>query len=168
MANDASERPPEDVAVFVCSSDSRRDVVDQTLPALKKFWPDCPWPIYVGLNTIARPLILGSPIFASPSEWCREFSTQLSEIRQPYVLLVLDDFLLEAPVNQMRLSKLVQEAIRLRLDYLRLVPLGRSLVSRLGGRRPPSLSADIERVPSRHPFYCAMQVAICKRHLATV
>ena len=163
MTNETSERPLEDMAVFVCSSDSRRDVVDQTLPALKKFWPDCPWPIYIGLNTITRPLTLGSAILAPPSEWHGEFSIQLSQISQSYVLVVLDDFLFGEPVNQLRVSKLVQEAMRLQLDYFRLVPLGRSLASRLGGRRTSRLSANIEQVPSRHPFYCAMQVAIWRR-----
>jgi hypothetical protein len=166
MTNATGETPLSDMAVFVCSSDSRRDVVDQTLPALKKFWPDCPWPIYIGLNTIARPLPLGTEILALPSQWQREFLTQLCQITQRYVLVALDDFLFEAPVNQLRVAGLFQEAMRLQLDYLRLVPLGRSLVSRLGANSTARLSADVERVPSRHPFYCAMQVAIwCKSHL---
>jgi len=161
--NETSGLSPERVAVFICSSDSRRDILDQTLPALEMFWSDCPWPIYIGLNTIVRPLTLGSAILAPPSEWYREFATQLSQIDEEYILLALDDFLFEASINQTCLNELFLESKRLQLDYLRLVPLGRSLASRLGGKRTSHLSSEIERLPCQHPFYCALQVAIWRK-----
>lgn len=46
---------------------------------------------------------------------------------------MLDDFLIQAPVDDDRLAHLVESAVRLNLDYLRLVPLGRSLLARATG-----------------------------------
>ena len=163
MGSDMKVSDAMGVAVFVCSSDNRRDVVDQTLPALVKFWPTCPWPILIGLNTNEPPVMFGSAILSPPSEWRREFANQLDQIAEPYLLLILDDFLIEAPVDQRRLSDLAREVVSLGLDYLRLVPLGRSLAARVKGKAVPRLSDRIERVPSRHPFYCAMQAAIWRK-----
>lgn len=163
MIGGAGKRQDTGVAVFICSSDSRRDVLDRMLPAVQKFWPDCPWPVYVGLNAGDPPLLLGSPILARPSEWHRECWIELAQLSESHLLLLLDDFLFEAPVDQRRLSNLVEDAERLNLDYLRLVPLGRSLAARLAGRTPSLLSAGIEQISRQHPFYCGMQVAIWRK-----
>ena len=160
---------PSHVAVFVCSSDSRRDVVDRVLPSILKFWPDCPYPIYVGLNTCDRPLLHGTPILASPSEWCSEFSSQLAHLEEDYLIVILDDFLIRRPVDQMRMEKLVQQALTLNLTYLRLLPLGRSLPARLVSWRPPERVPGIERIRERRPFYSALQIAIWRKdHLQTM
>jgi hypothetical protein len=154
------------VAVFICSSDNRRDVLDRVLPSVAKFWPDRPYPLYVGLNSLDRPLPIGAPRLAPPSEWHRECSVQLAQIAADYVIVVLDDFLIRAPVDQARLGELVDAAVTLDLAYLRLLPLGRSLPARLIGWRPPELKSGIERIRAHHPFYSGLQIAIWrKQHL---
>lgn len=157
------------VAVFICGSDSRIDVLERTLPAVRKFWPACRYPIYVGLNSCNRPLPVGSPILAPPSEWRREFAQQLAQIDHDHVLVLLDDFLIQAHVDQERLGRLVDAAVRLKLDYLRLIPLGRSLFARAMGWRPTEIAPGIQRIGDEHPFYSALQIAIWrKRHLLSM
>jgi hypothetical protein len=162
-------RSNPDVAVFVCSSDNRIDILERTLPAVQKFWPTCRYPIHVGLNSCSRPLPVGTSAIAAPSEWRREFDQQLTQIDQDYVIVMLDDFLIQAPVNDDRLAHLVASTVRLNLDYLRLVPLGRSLLARATGRQPIEVAPGIQRVRDRHPFYSALQIAIWrKRHLQSM
>lgn len=157
------------VAVFICSSDNRRDVLDRILPCVAKFWPNCPYPIYVGLNSYDRSLPIGTPILAPASQWHRECSLQLAQLAEDYLILVLDDFLIGAPVDQARLADLVEKAVTLNLAYLRLVPLGRSLPARLTGRRPPELKPGIERIRAHRPFYSGLQIAIWRRkHLLSM
>jgi len=151
------------IAVLICSSDSRRDVVDRVLPSVLKFWPDCPYPIYVGLNSLDRPLPAGIPVLALASEWCRECALQLAQIAEDYLIVILDDFLIRAPVRQVRLANLVEDALASNLAYLRLVPLGRSLLARLTGWRSSELKPGIERVRANHPFYSGLQIAIWRR-----
>lgn len=154
------------VAVFICSSDNRRDVLDRVLPSVAKFWPDRPYPLYVGLNSLNRPLPIGTPILAPPSQWHHECSLQLAQIAADYVIVVLDDFLIRAPVDQARLAELVEDAVTLDLAYLRLLPLGRSLPARLTGWRPSELKPGIKRIRPHHPFYSGLQIAIWrKQHL---
>jgi hypothetical protein len=155
-----------DPAVFICSSDSRYDVLKRILPSVLKFWTDRPYPLYAGMNTAWElpPQVL--PVLAPASHWQQEFSAQLGQIPEAYVLVLLDDFLLHTAVDQPRMAHLVRHAITLDLPYLRLVPLGRSLVARLTGRRPTQLSADLEHIPANHPFYCGLQATLWrKQHL---
>jgi hypothetical protein len=157
------------VAVFICSSDSRFDILERTLPSVRKFWPGCAYPIYVGLNSRAPTLPVGVPIIAPPSEWRREFSQQLMQVELDYVIVLLDDFLIQASVDQDRLTRLVESAVRLELDYLRLVPLGRSLLARATGRHPLEIAPGLQRIRERHPFYSALQIAIWRKdHLLSM
>jgi len=165
----SSSRELPAVAVFVCSSDNRLDILDRTLPSVQKFWPECRYPIYVGLNSFHRTLPVGTPLIAAPSEWRREFGQQLRQIDPDFVIVLLDDFLIQAPVNDARLAHLCEMAVRMNLDYLRLVPLGRSLLARATGRQPVEAGPGIQRVRECHPFYSALQIAIWrKRHLLTM
>src|SRR5882724_7396339 len=87
-------------AVFVSSTDTRRDVLDLVLLSLQKFWPDRPYPLYVGLNTITRPLSLGTPLLATRSAWHQECLQQLAQLPEVYLIVMLDDFLLRKHVDQ--------------------------------------------------------------------
>lgn len=158
-----------DVAVFICSADSRRDVLERVLPSVAKFWADCPYPIHIGLNSPGPPLPIGRPVFAPAAGWRHELTTQLRQIEQTHLIVLLDDFLLRAPVNQARLAGLVGDAIGLQLPYLRLIPMGRSLLGRISARRPPGPHPGIERIRARHPFYSGLQIAIWRKaHLSSL
>ena len=150
-------------AVFICSADSRRDVLERILLSVKKFWPDCPYPIYVGLNTDGKPLPIGVPLLAEPSEWHSEFAKQLAQLRERYLIVLLDDFLLCACVNQLRVSELVNISTALNLDYVRLVPLGRSLLARLTGKHLHQMARGVEQIQLGHPFYSALQIALWRK-----
>ena len=151
------------VAAFICSADTRRDVLDRTLLSVMKFWPNCPYPLYVGLNTAGQPLPTGVPVLARPSEWHSEFALQLAQMQDQYVIVILDDFLLCVPVDQGRVSKLVNITVTLNLDYLRLVPLGRSLLARVIGKRHSQVAQGVEQLQLSHPFYSALQIAIWRK-----
>lgn len=157
------------VAVFVCGSDSRIDILERTLPAVQKFWPACRYSIYVGLNSCSRALPVGRPVIAPPSDWRREFGQQLTQIDHDRLIVMLDDFLIQAPVVQDRLASLVENAVRMNLDYLRLIPMGRSLPARAVGWQPSEISPGIQRIRERHPFYSALQIAIWRKsHLLSM
>ena len=151
------------VAVFVCSSDNRWDVLERVLPSIPKFWPDCPYPIYVGLNSCNKRLPCGKAVLSPASEWHRECALQLEQIEEDYLIVALDDFLIHKPVDQVRMAELVRKAVTLNLTYLRLLPLGRSLAGRLTGWRPNELKPGIERIPEFRPFYSALQIAIWRK-----
>ena len=77
------------------------------------------------------------------------------------LIVILDDFLIGAPVKQARVASLAALAASRQLPYLRLVPLGRSLLERLSGGRESQ--AQITRIRANHPFYAALQIAIWRK-----
>jgi len=151
------------VSVFICSADTRRDILDRTLLSVLKFWPVCPYPLYVGLNTDERPLPIGVPLLAAPSEWHNEFALQLAQVQEQYLIVILDDFLFRACVDQRRVAELVDIATTQNLDYLRLVPLGRSLLAHVTRKRLRQVAKDVEQIETCHPFYSALQISIWRK-----
>jgi hypothetical protein len=160
---------PPRVAVLICGSDNRRDILERVIPSLTKYWPDCPYPIYVGLNSNHA---LGpgmNTLVAQPSEWRRECAEQLSQMSETLVILVLDDFLFQEPVDQKRLAKLVSIATDSNLLYLRLVPLGSSILERLLDLIRTRSKTEIRAIREGRPFYSGLQIAIwSKAHLLTL
>jgi hypothetical protein len=148
------------VGVFVCSSDSRRDILERVLPSIFKYWPTCPYPIYVGVNTHCGISPRITLLVAQPSEWRRECLEQVAQLPETHLIIVLDDFLFQKPVDQIRLSKLVSQAITLDLQYLRLLPVGQSLMQRLTRLLRARPSVGIRAIRDRQRFYSGLQIAI--------
>ena len=148
------------VAVLICSSDSRRDVLERVLPSLLKYWPDCPYPVYVGLNTKYSVGANITTLVANPSNWRTECLEQLAQMSETHVIVVLDDFLFQKPVDQNRVSALLSAAVESNLPYLRLVPLGRSLLERLRDLIRTRPRADFQAIRAGRPFISSLQIAI--------
>jgi hypothetical protein len=86
-----------------------------------------------------------------------------------HLIVVLDDFLFQAPVDQNRLSLLVSQAIKSGFPYLRLLPLGKSLLQPL--LRLPRVDSvtKVEEIAERRPFYSCLQIAILdKNHFVSM
>src|SRR5260221_4227031 len=81
----------ESVAVYVCSSHSRRDILDRVLPSILSYWPDCPYPIYVGLNTCEYISPRVTPLQAKASGWREECLAQIAQLSESHLIVVLDD-----------------------------------------------------------------------------
>jgi len=156
----SSAAAPPTIGVFVCSSDSRKDILERVLPSLLKYWPDCPYPIYVGLNAISDISPKVTTLVAQRSEWRTETLEQVAQMTESHLIVVLDDFLFCGPVNQSRLSILISEVVASNLSYLRLLPLRKSIFERSFnfGRVAPAV--DIHAINKRRPFYSSLQIAI--------
>ena len=151
------------VAVVICSSDNRLDILERALPSLFKFWPDCPYSIYVGLNSKRELAPNITPLLAQPSEWRKECLEQVAQISETHVIVVLDDFLFQRPVDQHRIEMLVNAALHSDISYLRLMPLGKSLLKHLFGLFRTPNREGIEVINEDRPFYSGLQIALWNR-----
>lgn len=157
---------PTTLALFVASSDNTRDVFKMVGQSFSRYWPNCIYPKYLGLNTTdGAPDFPGfTPVLAPVGGWRQELHAQITQLGEEYVLLLLDDFFLLAPVNEIRIGHLVSLAAEQDIDYLRLIPLEGSwavkrlarLVSRLRGE-------EVVPVPSGMPYFSSLQAAIWRR-----
>lgn len=84
-------------AVVIKSTDSFSDCWPATLECLKRFWPDCPYPVFTTSEKIPwgeRPVMTGEN-----RGWCRNLENVLDQIDAKIVLLTQEDLLFCAPVN---------------------------------------------------------------------
>lgn len=151
------------VAIFISCSTSRHDVLERVLPSILKFWPDCPYPIFVGTNSPIGNWPKVTAVHADPQGWRAECLAQIAKIRATHLIVILDDFLFQGHVDQPLLSTLVSQAIQSSVSYLRLLPLGKSLRQRFSGTTRKSNLPPIQRIEADRPFYSCLQIAIWKK-----
>jgi hypothetical protein len=159
-----SQREQRSTAVFFSSSDNTFDVLQRVvLPSFQQYWPGCSYPVYIGTNS-ARVDAAGVRWVTAPvGGWRAELASQLEQVNTTRIILFLDDFLIRAPVDQMRVARLVDLAERDDLAYLRLLPLESSLGAKLLQLPRSPRCGELERIPTNRPYYSALQVAIWRR-----
>ncbi len=144
-----SEAPPSpdafgapDVAMLVVSCDRYGDLWDPFFAFLSRYWPDCPFPVFLLTNFSdwsregVTTLRMGPDI-----SWSDSLQAAVQRLGVPYVLTIQDDFLLEAPVSSGAIVAAVN-ALRGRGGaYLRLVPSAMPSWRRI--RRPSPVMTTI-------------------------
>ncbi len=155
--------PPATIGVFICGSDNRRDVLQRVLPSILKYWPDCPYPIYVGANSRFGLSPRITALIARPSGWRQECLDQVEQLSETHLIVVLDDFLFRAPVIQSRLSLIVSDSLGMDCAYVRLRPLGKSLKERLVDLVRGHSALRVESIEGTRRFYSSLQIALWKR-----
>ena len=157
----------ETVCVFVASSDNTRDIFYQVAPSFGKHWSDCPFSIFVGLNSPADdlpPAFQG--VYAPARQWQKELSHQLNQLPEQIerVLLFLDDFLILSLVDTPRVLCLVEKAVRNHIRYLRLIPQSQACLPLLGSKiRHRYHPVPYEAIRENAPYNASLQIALWER-----
>lgn len=91
----------EDCAVLVLSSDRYADLWPVFFDQFCRRWPGCPFPVYLGSNTIA---LDGYPfvrtILSGPDrDWSTSLRAILRQIPERYVIMTHEDFIVAADVD---------------------------------------------------------------------
>ena len=98
-------------AFLMSSCDSYCDTWDMFYRLVDKYWPDCSLPMYLNTETIrySPPGLLKLTICNTKQciPWGERMIRVLDMIPEKYILLVLDDFFLQAPVNERVIDSLV-------------------------------------------------------------
>jgi len=150
-------------AVFLCSSDRRYDVLSCLLPAVFKFWAQCPYTFYIGMNTDRELSSRATPVLAPASNWQQELAAQLAQIPEKHIIVLRDEFLFCAPVDQPRLTQIARTAITMDLHYLQLMPIKQTMTTRVRGPRSTYTRPDVRRMPAGYPNYCGLQASIWRK-----
>ena len=111
-----------DVSLLVVTCDAYKDLWRPYFQCFFKYWPDCPYPIYMGSNNCAysdtrvKTITIGSD---------RDYSTNLLAmlecIDSQWILLWIEDFLLSAPVDTGRITKLISHVQAQGAGYVKLI-----------------------------------------------
>ncbi len=112
-----------ELAVLVLSCDRYADLWPPFFALFKKYWPDCPYPVYLGANTRAyadgKVTSLGT---GADENWSDSARAIVSQIPEPYVLILLEDFLLTQPVDSGLMAQCLGWMKELDAGYMRLKP----------------------------------------------
>ncbi len=143
--------------LLVPSCDRYSDLWRPFFALLRRNWPDCPFDVVLGSNHLrcdepgVQTLAVGDD-----RDWSTGLRKMLDGVDTPWVIVVLEDFLLERTVDTAAMLRLVDAAERLGAGYLRLRPF-------------PPPDCRLARFPSvgeiepGAPYRASMQAAIWRR-----
>ena len=145
----------KDCTVLVCSCDKYNDVEKPFVALWRKFWPDCPFETVLLSETLATEGFDRAILTGHGKTWCEMLGEALEQIDSPYVLMLMNDYLLSEPVNTERFLLRLNEAKRYDSASLRLNPLppGENIVD----------GSDLLEMPKNTAYCVTCQASIWNR-----
>lgn len=150
-----------DLCILIPSCDRYADLWEPFFQLFWKYWPDCPYPVYLGANSLefSAPGVRQILIGADPG-WSDGLLKMLAALDDtgnlPYVLLLLDDFFFTAAVDTPTIQSCAAALDALGGNCLRLRP-------------QPPLDHPVEgydrlgEIAGEAPYRFSLQAAIWRR-----
>jgi hypothetical protein len=111
-------------ALLVVSCDAYRDVWGPFFSLLFRYWPDCPFPVFLGSNHATYPdRRVTTLAVGEDRDWSSNLLKMLELIPAGGVLLLQEDFLIDRPVQTERMTQLIGYADAKQAACLRLMPI---------------------------------------------
>ncbi len=105
------------------SCDAYRDLWIPFFTLFWRYWPDCPFPVYLGANCAYFDDPRVKSLTAGNHEWSNRLRSHLGEIETQYVLLLLEDYFFTEPIKTEEITKALCSLDRLNGTVLRLYPV---------------------------------------------
>ncbi len=90
------------VTIVVNTCDAYSDVLQIFFHALKEHWSDCPYPVVINTETANYNYLARTHHYLSKTgedDWGARLRATLSTVETEFVMMLYDDFILEAPVD---------------------------------------------------------------------
>lgn len=115
---DRPETP--DICIVVLSCDKYSDLWPLFFELFFRFWPDCPFPVYLFANrqTYAHPRVK-SVLSGDDPDWSTSIKSCLRQLGHRHVWLFFDDVFLDRKVDAVKIGRLVEFIARHDPAYLR-------------------------------------------------
>ena len=117
------EQSVNKVAVLISSCDNYQDLWKPFFTLFFRYWHDCPYPVYLSTNHLVydhprvKTVGVGDDI-----DWSSSFRCTLEQIPQPYVIVMIEDFLPTKSVDTAKIDRLVTYMESKGAGCLRLYP----------------------------------------------
>lgn len=143
----------ESTAILVVSCDRYRDVWGPFFTLFWRYWPDCPYPVYLGANQEVYPDPKVQTILVGPDlKWSPGLLKMLRDLPRPDLLYLQEDFLLSGPVDTAWVKDLIAYAKAKKAGCLRLMPIP-------GASHPCPDRDDVGELPKGSQYRVSMQAA---------
>lgn len=112
------------VAILIPSCDKFSDVWPIFFELFDKYWPQCPFKIYLGTNYLEykNKKNISTIKIGKDISWADNTRKMLSFLEEEYVIILLDDFFLNKKIDNHKLNKIIDLAIQHKFAYIRLEP----------------------------------------------
>lgn len=112
------------IPLLVVSCDKYADLWPVFLEIFYNRWQDCPFPIYIGSNTLEASDDRVSGIMVGVDRsWSENLLSMLNVLSSEYVLLFLEDFLIRKTVDSLRVQEIIKYSVAHKVDCTRLASL---------------------------------------------
>ena len=110
-----------DVSLLVVSCDAYKDLWKPFFHSLFKYWPDCPYPIFLGSNQCTFEDSRVTTInVGQDKDYSSNLLALLSNLDTPWVFIWIEDLFLISSINTERLINLINQAKQDNVGYLKL------------------------------------------------
>ena len=108
-------------AIAIFSFDGYADLWGPFFDAWFKFWPDCPYPIYLQTNSLTFEHPNVNCIKVGPDQdWSTSAQIFLSEVVEKHILVVMEDYILIREVDSNRIDNILRYVIENKIGCFRL------------------------------------------------
>jgi hypothetical protein len=147
----------EGVAILVVSCDAYKDLWHPFFHCFFKYWPDCPYPVFLGSNFVSyqddrvKAVLVGRDV-----DYSSNLFKMLENIEHEYIILWIEDRILSKPVDTSRIQNLVNLAKNQNVGYLRLIALWPFAV-------PRDKLQEFGEISKGHKYRISITVALWKK-----
>ena len=144
-------------AVFVPSCDPYQDLWGPYFTLFFRYWPDCPYPIYLGANSMSYNHPKVKTIFSNQgTNWSNRVREHVEAIDAEYIMMFLEDFFLQSKINQADIDYCFRFLVENNGHYMRLIQWPGPTKKIAGEKLVGEIEAGI-------PYRVSTQVAIWKK-----
>ena len=123
QAGDTQGRRVEKLSIYISSFDDYADIWSPFFTRFFKYWPDCPYLVFLGA---VRKTYDDSRVTTVHSDnhknWSSRALEHLGQLTTPYVLMMLEDYMIDRPVVNDDLGKVLELMELYDLHAVRLFP----------------------------------------------
>jgi hypothetical protein len=115
----------DDTSILVLSCDAYSDAWEPFFFFFFRFWPTCPFPLYLCANRLSFPdsRVRMIHIADERTDWSTGFLYAVDQIPAPNVIVMMEDYFLSAPAQEQTIVDLIAYAKARNAGYLRFVPI---------------------------------------------
>jgi hypothetical protein len=113
----------DNIAILVVSCDRYSDLWEPFFSLFWRFWPDCPFRVYLLANTVPfSHAKVTSLLVGTDHSWSDNLLCGLGRLTEEYVVILIDDLLLIERVDTAAITEVLEDFARRGGDYLRMNP----------------------------------------------
>jgi hypothetical protein len=144
-------------AILITSCDAFEDCWGPYAHGLHKYWPDCPFPVFLITNekTFSDPSITSLRIHPDRG-WAKNLRQAMDTVDSEILLYTHEDFWLSSPVDTAEILDFVRHVAAGRADYIRLYPAP-------GPDRPFAADPRLGVLANNAPYRTSLQTALWRK-----